>query len=82
MSVGRPKVPHCATCENCMMRRGSGGWLRFCSAGTAGPPIPIPDRERRHTSPDWCPERYGSVLRLEYERVPNELWRYGNGESP
>lgn len=70
----RPVVPHCEACPLMMLKpRSAGGVLRYCCGGTGGPPIPIPRRELRHTSPDWCPQRYGTLLRLEWERVPNDV---------
>jgi hypothetical protein len=69
--MARPKVPHCVECDNCLCRPAmGGGWLRFCAGVTSGPPAPILDVARRHTSPDWCPHRYASVISLQYDKVP------------
>lgn len=68
--MSRPEVPHCAECSACMLKAAKGGgWHRFCTEVTSGPPAPVRNDERRHTSPDWCPRRYGSIIRLEYETI-------------
>ena len=73
-AVARPEVPHCRECEQCLLRVATGGgYHRLCGAVTAGPPAPMTAADIRHTSPDWCPRRYGSVLRLEYETIPAVL---------
>jgi len=72
--MARPEVPHCRECEKCLLRVATGGGFhRLCGAVTAGPPAPMTAADIRHTSPDWCPRRYGSVLRLEYETIPAVL---------
>lgn len=69
--MARPKVPHCTECGKCLVRPAKGGgWSRFCTGVTSGPPAPVLDVDRRHTSPDWCPLRYGTVITLKYDRVP------------
>lgn len=69
--MGRPRVPHCVECSQCLQRpQLGGGWYRYCTGVTSGPPAPILDKERGHTSPNWCPRRYASVVSLVYECRP------------
>lgn len=59
----RPTVPHCVECDFCTMRpaRG-GGFHRACAGTSSGPPAPITNEARGHTSPDWCPRRHNYAL--------------------
>ena len=74
--MARPRVPHCRDCDKCLLKVAKGGgYHRLCGGVTTGPPAPMLNEEIRHTSPDWCPKRYGTILRLEWERVPNDIRR-------
>lgn len=69
--MARPEVPHCRECEKCLLQSASGGGFhRLCAAVTTGPPAPMTAEDIRHTSPEWCPKRYGSVITLKYDKVP------------
>jgi hypothetical protein len=76
--MARPEVPKCTECEYCTMKPAKGGgFVRKCTGTTEGPPAPITNEARRHTSPEWCPRRHNySLFTFRYNAQPElkEQW--------